>query len=87
MNAYMSLLRSLRGLGDRMLYTSGSSGANQRRLIITDFNLHSPQLVEKKESAMAIFHFPMNIIWRSGNPNSVQDSQPPNQPSSGQMLE
>jgi hypothetical protein len=40
----MSLLRSLRDLGDRMLYTSGSSGANQKLLIITSFNLHRPLL-------------------------------------------
>jgi hypothetical protein len=47
MNDYISLLGSLRDLGDRMLYTSGSSGANRKLLIIPNFNLHGPQLLSK----------------------------------------
>jgi hypothetical protein len=44
MNVYMPLLRSLRDLDDRVLYTSGSSGANQKLSITINFNLHTHQL-------------------------------------------
>jgi peptidoglycan-N-acetylglucosamine deacetylase len=43
----MSLLRSLRDVGDRMLYTSGPSGANQKLLVTINFNLRSPQTDEE----------------------------------------
>jgi membrane associated rhomboid family serine protease len=45
-----------------MLYTSGSSGANQKLLIITNFNLHSPQFTKWLETKDAIYTICLGIL-------------------------
>ncbi len=59
--SYILLLRSLLDLGNRMLDTSGSSGDNQILLIITNFNLHCPQLYQCRHT-IAVTTGQMNLV-------------------------